>query len=142
MHDWDSFLGLGKGKPTEPVPPKPDDPATIMYTSGTTGMSPAPIHLCASCVDLLDPQFRPSSAGLWRAYKPLPQLVQLGAYPGSLSWVLGGTSCNVTEQLRLLDVLGLSVLCPGPCQGCRTGWHFSPCGGSLGAIRLRLAHAF
>ena len=35
--EWDAFLELGKGKPTEPVPPKPNDPATIMYTSGTTG---------------------------------------------------------------------------------------------------------
>ena len=35
--EWDAFLELGRGKPTEPVPPKPDDPATIMYTSGTTG---------------------------------------------------------------------------------------------------------
>ena len=35
--EWGAFLELGKGKPAEPVPPKPDDPATIMYTSGTTG---------------------------------------------------------------------------------------------------------
>ena len=35
--EWDAFLQMGKDKPTEPVPPKPDDPATIMYTSGTTG---------------------------------------------------------------------------------------------------------
>ena len=35
--EWNAFLELGKGKPTEPVPPKPNDPATIMYTSGTTG---------------------------------------------------------------------------------------------------------
>ncbi len=45
VHDWDSFLALGKGKPAEPVPPKPDDPATIMYTSGTTGLSHASIYL-------------------------------------------------------------------------------------------------
>ena len=37
MTEWNAFLELGRGKPTEPVPPKPDDPATIMYTSGTTG---------------------------------------------------------------------------------------------------------
>ena len=46
VHDWDSFLALGKGKPAEPVPPKPDDPATIMYTSGTTGTSYASICHC------------------------------------------------------------------------------------------------
>ena len=38
MHDWDAFHKLAKGKGAEPVPPKPEDPATIMYTSGTTGV--------------------------------------------------------------------------------------------------------
>jgi hypothetical protein len=28
---------LGRSKPAEAVPPKPDDYSTIMYTSGTTG---------------------------------------------------------------------------------------------------------
>lgn len=28
---------MGEEKPAEPVPPKPEDLCTIMYTSGTTG---------------------------------------------------------------------------------------------------------
>ena len=39
MHTWDDFYALGEKKPTQAVPPKPEDPATIMYTSGTTGQS-------------------------------------------------------------------------------------------------------
>ena len=34
---WKDFLELGKSHPAAPTPPKEDDPATIMYTSGTTG---------------------------------------------------------------------------------------------------------
>ena len=30
-------MALGEKKPAEPVAPKPEDIATIMYTSGTTG---------------------------------------------------------------------------------------------------------
>lgn len=45
VHSWDSFHELGKGKPAEPVPPKADDPATIMYTSGTTGIV-LPLKIC------------------------------------------------------------------------------------------------
>ena len=37
VHTWAAFYALGEGKPTAAVPPKPEDPATIMYTSGTTG---------------------------------------------------------------------------------------------------------
>jgi long-chain acyl-CoA synthetase len=37
VYSWDEFLKLGTSKPVEPVPPKSDSPATIMYTSGTTG---------------------------------------------------------------------------------------------------------
>ncbi|BDA46672.1 Long chain acyl-CoA synthetase 3 [Coccomyxa sp. Obi] len=37
VYEWEDFNKLGKSKPSEAVPPKPEDPATIMYTSGTTG---------------------------------------------------------------------------------------------------------
>ncbi|PNW73635.1 hypothetical protein CHLRE_13g566650v5 [Chlamydomonas reinhardtii] len=37
VHSFDELLALGAAKPAEPVPPKPDDLCTIMYTSGTTG---------------------------------------------------------------------------------------------------------
>jgi acyl-CoA synthetase (AMP-forming)/AMP-acid ligase II len=40
VYSWDDFYALGEGKPCQPVPPKPEDPATIMYTSGTTGGGP------------------------------------------------------------------------------------------------------
>lgn len=41
VYDWEDFNKVGKGKPSEAVPPKPEDPATIMYTSGTTGAAHA-----------------------------------------------------------------------------------------------------
>ncbi|KAG2439883.1 hypothetical protein HYH02_010513 [Chlamydomonas schloesseri] len=37
VHSFAELLALGAAKPAEPVPPKPEDLCTIMYTSGTTG---------------------------------------------------------------------------------------------------------
>lgn len=37
VYSWEQFLLLGRRKPASPVPPKPEDLCTIMYTSGTTG---------------------------------------------------------------------------------------------------------
>jgi acyl-coenzyme A synthetase/AMP-(fatty) acid ligase len=37
VYGWDEFMALGRQKPFEPVPPKPEDVTCIMYTSGTTG---------------------------------------------------------------------------------------------------------
>jgi long-chain acyl-CoA synthetase len=34
---FDELMAKGKAAPAEPVPPKPEDLCTIMYTSGTTG---------------------------------------------------------------------------------------------------------
>ena len=34
---YDDLLKSGKENPRDPTPPKPDDLACIMYTSGTTG---------------------------------------------------------------------------------------------------------
>jgi hypothetical protein len=34
---WPEAIESGKAVPAAPVPPKPDDYCTIMYTSGTTG---------------------------------------------------------------------------------------------------------
>jgi long-subunit acyl-CoA synthetase (AMP-forming) len=34
VHSFAELLELGKGKAFDAVPPKPDDIATIMYTSG------------------------------------------------------------------------------------------------------------
>lgn len=34
---FDDFVALGKDNPAEPIPPKSDDLACIMYTSGSTG---------------------------------------------------------------------------------------------------------
>ncbi len=37
VYTWADFLQLGRKHPAEPLPPKPQDLCTIMYTSGTTG---------------------------------------------------------------------------------------------------------
>ncbi|KAI8110231.1 hypothetical protein M9435_001910 [Picochlorum sp. BPE23] len=37
VYSFDEFLNLGKEKPADARPPKPEDLCTIMYTSGTTG---------------------------------------------------------------------------------------------------------
>ena len=37
VHTWEDFIELGRKHPAEPIPPKPQDLCTIMYTSGTTG---------------------------------------------------------------------------------------------------------
>ena len=37
IYPWGEFLKLGESKPVDPFPPKAEDAATIMYTSGTTG---------------------------------------------------------------------------------------------------------
>jgi acyl-coenzyme A synthetase/AMP-(fatty) acid ligase len=34
---FEDLKAMGKAKPSEAVPPSPDDYTTIMYTSGTTG---------------------------------------------------------------------------------------------------------
>ena len=37
VHAFADFEKLGASKPSDATPPKPEDPACIMYTSGTTG---------------------------------------------------------------------------------------------------------
>ena len=39
VHAFADFEKLGASKPSDATPPKPEDPACIMYTSGTTGAS-------------------------------------------------------------------------------------------------------
>ena len=39
VHSFADFEKLGASKPSDATPPKPEDPACIMYTSGTTGAS-------------------------------------------------------------------------------------------------------
>lgn len=34
---FDEFVKLGEENPAEPIPPKPEDLACVMYTSGSTG---------------------------------------------------------------------------------------------------------
>ena len=37
VQSWEEFLSMGRTRPAEAIPPKPEDLCTIMYTSGTTG---------------------------------------------------------------------------------------------------------
>ena len=39
VHAFADFEKLGASKPSDATAPKPEDPACIMYTSGTTGVS-------------------------------------------------------------------------------------------------------
>lgn len=55
VYTWEDFLELGRKHPAEPIPPKPQDLCTIMYTSGTTG-NPKVLTYPAS-----QPQFHPST---------------------------------------------------------------------------------
>ena len=32
LYSWDQFVELGTSKPRDPIPPKPEDTCTIMYT--------------------------------------------------------------------------------------------------------------
>jgi acyl-coenzyme A synthetase/AMP-(fatty) acid ligase len=59
---WEDFLTRGS-KPVKPMPPKPNDPATIMYTSGTTGRPTRFLNL-----NLADPAF---VAGIGLCSSPL-----------------------------------------------------------------------
>jgi len=36
VFSFDAFAKLGQENPSDPIPPKPEDLCTIMYTSGTT----------------------------------------------------------------------------------------------------------
>ena len=76
MYTWDELYALGQQKPTAAVPPKPEDPATIMYTSGTTGQA-----CSAKCSD-------------WSASMPCKRM-QLPDVPNFLEhcW----ESCRLTE---------------------------------------------
>ena len=49
VYTWDDFYAVGEKKPTEAVPPKPEDPATIMYTSGTTGQCSCSWRMQTQC---------------------------------------------------------------------------------------------
>jgi len=49
LYSFDELMKLGAEKPAKPVPPKPDDISTIMYTSGTTGAYIVCVDICA-CV--------------------------------------------------------------------------------------------
>jgi long-subunit acyl-CoA synthetase (AMP-forming) len=41
VHSWEEFLALGRANPAPPVPPKPEDLCTIMYTRcGSTCVRP------------------------------------------------------------------------------------------------------
>lgn len=37
FYSWEQLMALGKAHPCEPTPPKEEDLAVVMYTSGSTG---------------------------------------------------------------------------------------------------------
>ena len=55
VHSWEEFLSMGRARPAEAIPPKPEDLCTIMYTSGTTGNPKAGRVLLAHALWCLPP---------------------------------------------------------------------------------------
>ena len=48
VFSFDAFAKLGQEKPSDPIPPKPEDLCTIMYTSGTTDKPKVGITQCSA----------------------------------------------------------------------------------------------
>lgn len=48
VFSFDAFAKLGQENPSDPIPPKPEDLCTIMYTSGTTDKPKVGITQCSA----------------------------------------------------------------------------------------------
>ncbi|KAF2019378.1 acetyl-CoA synthetase-like protein [Aaosphaeria arxii CBS 175.79] len=91
---FDDLLKLGKENPAEPVPPKPEDLACIMYTSGSTGTPKGVLikhrNVVASIAGvnvIVGPYLGPGDSLL--AYLPLAHILEFVFENACLFW--GGT---------------------------------------------------
>lgn len=81
VYTFDEFLELGKANPVEANHPQPEDVATLMYTSGSTGapkgvqITNANIVACCAAVQTLIPHvIRPGETYI--AYLPLAHIME------------------------------------------------------------------
>lgn len=88
------FVKLGKEKPVDPVPPKPEDLCCIMYTSGSTGtpkgvlLTHANVVAAVAGVDLIVGPYLGPGDGLL-TYLPLAHILEFVFETACLFW--GGT---------------------------------------------------
>lgn len=88
---WRDFVELGKSKPQDPHPPSEDDPACIMYTSGTTGLLSLSclLHGCIAAWEDVTGYLRKQRSALTQLHT-LPKDVSLQCHRADLMSVMHG----------------------------------------------------